>query len=171
MHHLSHFYMSPPPVSYNFSHICMYPPPASHHFSHICMSPPPMSHHISCIYMSPPPASHNFSCIYMSPPPILCNIQIFNNFSILCYVNVFRLYQLRCYFYITGKYESHTRVHTREKPFQCDVCLQCYSTKSNLTVHKKKHTADAPVQRKDHKCPFCNKLHASRKTLGKHVKR
>ncbi|KAF4089506.1 hypothetical protein AMELA_G00067220 [Ameiurus melas] len=70
-----------------------------------------------------------------------------------------------------GKYESHTRVHTREKPFQCDVCLQRYSTKSNLTVHKKKHTADAPVQRKDHKCPFCNKLHASRKTLGKHVKR
>lgn len=86
-------------------------------------------------------------------------------------VNVFRLYQLLCYLHITGKYESHTRVHTREKPFQCDVCLQRYSTKSNLTVHKKKHTADAPVQRKDHKCPFCNKLHASRKTLGKHVKR
>lgn len=73
--------------------------------------------------------------------------------------------------HMTGKYESHTRVHTREKPFQCDVCLQRYSTKSNLTVHKKKHTADAPVQRKDHKCPFCNKLHASRKTLSKHVKR
>ncbi|KAM9501733.1 zinc finger and BTB domain-containing protein 41 [Clarias gariepinus] len=71
----------------------------------------------------------------------------------------------------TGKYESHTRVHTREKPFQCDVCLQCYSTKSNLTVHKKKHAADAPVQRKDHKCPFCNKPYASRKTLSKHVKR
>ncbi|KAI5103780.1 zinc finger and BTB domain-containing protein 41 isoform X1 [Silurus meridionalis] len=70
-----------------------------------------------------------------------------------------------------GKYESHTRVHTREKPFQCDVCLQCYSTKSNLTVHKKKHTTDAPVPRKDHKCPFCNKLHASKKTLSKHVKR
>ncbi|KAF5893612.1 zinc finger and BTB domain-containing protein 41, partial [Clarias magur] len=71
----------------------------------------------------------------------------------------------------TGKYESHTRVHTREKPFQCDVCLQRYSTKSNLTVHKKKHTGDAPVQRKDHKCPFCNKPYASRKTLSKHVKR
>ncbi|TSL47734.1 Zinc finger and BTB domain-containing protein 41 [Bagarius yarrelli] len=70
-----------------------------------------------------------------------------------------------------GKYESHTRVHTREKPFQCDVCLQRYSTKSNLTVHKKKHAADAPVQRKEHKCPFCSKLHASRKTLSKHVKR
>ncbi|KAM6919016.1 zinc finger and BTB domain-containing protein 41 [Xenentodon cancila] len=70
-----------------------------------------------------------------------------------------------------GKYESHTRVHTGEKPFKCDVCLQCYSTKSNLTVHKKKHESDAPFQKKEHKCPFCNKLHASKKTLGKHVRR
>lgn len=70
-----------------------------------------------------------------------------------------------------GKYESHTRVHTGEKPFQCDICLQCYSTKSNLTVHKKKHDSDTPFQTKEHKCPFCNKLHASKKTLAKHVKR
>ncbi|KAJ8011231.1 hypothetical protein DPEC_G00056010 [Dallia pectoralis] len=70
-----------------------------------------------------------------------------------------------------GKYESHTRVHTGEKPFRCDVCLQCYSTKSNLTVHKKKHAGDTPFQVKDHKCPFCSKLHASKKTLAKHVRR
>uniref|UniRef100_A0A3B4YCM9 Zinc finger and BTB domain containing 41 n=1 Tax=Seriola lalandi dorsalis TaxID=1841481 RepID=A0A3B4YCM9_SERLL len=70
-----------------------------------------------------------------------------------------------------GKYESHTRVHTGEKPFQCDICLQCYSTKSNLTAHKKKHASDAPFQKKEHKCPFCNKLHASKKTLAKHVRR
>eukprot|EP00064_Thunnus_orientalis_P003196 superscaffoldBa00000254_g3205 len=70
-----------------------------------------------------------------------------------------------------GKYESHTRVHTGEKPFQCDICLQRYSTKSNLTVHKKKHASDAPFQKKEHKCPFCNKLHASKKTLAKHVRR
>ncbi|XP_056149228.1 zinc finger and BTB domain-containing protein 41 [Lampris incognitus] len=70
-----------------------------------------------------------------------------------------------------GKYESHTRVHTGEKPFQCDVCLQRYSTKSNLTVHKKKHASNAPFQKKEHKCPFCNKLHASKKTLAKHVRR
>ncbi|KAM3866024.1 zinc finger and BTB domain-containing protein 41 [Diretmus argenteus] len=70
-----------------------------------------------------------------------------------------------------GKYESHTRVHTGEKPFQCDICLQRYSTKSNLTVHKKKHASDVPFQKKEHKCPFCNKLHASKKTLAKHVRR
>uniref|UniRef100_A0A8C9RSA7 Zinc finger and BTB domain containing 41 n=1 Tax=Scleropages formosus TaxID=113540 RepID=A0A8C9RSA7_SCLFO len=70
-----------------------------------------------------------------------------------------------------GKYESHTRVHTGEKPFQCDICQQCYSTKSNLTVHKKKHNSEIPFQKKEHKCPFCNKLHASKKTLAKHVRR
>ncbi|XP_038139472.1 zinc finger and BTB domain-containing protein 41 [Cyprinodon tularosa] len=70
-----------------------------------------------------------------------------------------------------GKYESHTRVHTGEKPFQCDICLQCYSTKSNLTVHKKRHASDAPIPKKEHKCPFCNKLHASKKTLAKHIRR
>uniref|UniRef100_A0A673AG06 Zinc finger and BTB domain containing 41 n=1 Tax=Sphaeramia orbicularis TaxID=375764 RepID=A0A673AG06_9TELE len=70
-----------------------------------------------------------------------------------------------------GKYESHTRVHTGEKPFQCEICLQRYSTKSNLTVHQKKHASDAPFQKKEHKCPFCNKLHASKKTLAKHVRR
>lgn len=72
---------------------------------------------------------------------------------------------------LAGKYQSHTRVHTGEKPFQCDICLQRYSTKSNLTFHKKKHSSDAPFQKKEHTCPFCSKLHASKKTLSKHVKR
>ncbi|XP_075038683.1 zinc finger and BTB domain-containing protein 41 [Mixophyes fleayi] len=70
-----------------------------------------------------------------------------------------------------GKYESHTRVHTGEKPFECDICNLRYSTKSNLTVHRKRHNSETEIPRKEHKCPFCSKLHASRKTLVKHVKR
>ncbi|KAM4722872.1 zinc finger and BTB domain-containing protein 41 [Rhinophrynus dorsalis] len=70
-----------------------------------------------------------------------------------------------------GKYESHTRVHTGEKPFECDICQQRYSTKSNLTVHKKRHSSETEIHRKKHKCPFCSKLHTNRKTLSKHVKR
>lgn len=75
------------------------------------------------------------------------------------------------FFFITGKYESHTRVHTGEKPFECDICHQRYSTKSNLTVHRKKHSNEVEFHKKEHKCPYCNKLHASKKTLAKHVKR
>uniref|UniRef100_A0A4W3KHR0 Zinc finger and BTB domain-containing protein 41 n=1 Tax=Callorhinchus milii TaxID=7868 RepID=A0A4W3KHR0_CALMI len=70
-----------------------------------------------------------------------------------------------------GKYECHTRVHTGEKPFECDICNQRYSTKSNLTAHRKKHSMQTAIQRKEQKCPFCNKLHASKKTLAKHVRR
>ncbi|XP_048354685.1 zinc finger and BTB domain-containing protein 41 [Sphaerodactylus townsendi] len=70
-----------------------------------------------------------------------------------------------------GKYESHTRVHTGEKPFECDVCHQRYSTKSNLTVHRKKHNNEIEFHKKEHKCSYCNKLHATKKTLLKHVKR
>lgn len=62
-------------------------------------------------------------------------------------------------------------MHTGEKPFECDVCHQRYSTKSNLTVHRKKHSADTEVPKKEHRCPRCDKLHASKKTLAKHIKR
>uniref|UniRef100_A0AAV2JUQ5 Zinc finger and BTB domain-containing protein 41 n=1 Tax=Knipowitschia caucasica TaxID=637954 RepID=A0AAV2JUQ5_KNICA len=70
-----------------------------------------------------------------------------------------------------AKYESHTRVHTGEKPFQCEICHQRYSTKSNLTVHKKKHDNNTFSSKKKHQCPICNKLHASKKTLAKHMQR
>ncbi|XP_063796190.1 zinc finger and BTB domain-containing protein 41 [Pseudophryne corroboree] len=70
-----------------------------------------------------------------------------------------------------GKYESHIRVHTGEKPFECDICSLRYSTKSNLTVHRKRHDSETEMPRKEHKCPFCSRLHASRITLVKHVKR
>ncbi|KAM4642734.1 zinc finger and BTB domain-containing protein 41 [Discoglossus pictus] len=70
-----------------------------------------------------------------------------------------------------GKYESHVRVHTGEKAFECDICHQRYSTKSNLTVHRKRHNSETEVHVKEHKCPCCGKLHASRTTLAKHVKR
>ncbi|XP_026527516.1 zinc finger and BTB domain-containing protein 41 [Notechis scutatus] len=70
-----------------------------------------------------------------------------------------------------GKFESHARVHTGEKPFECDICQQRYSTKSNLTVHRKKHSSEMEFHKKEHKCSYCNKLHATKKTLIKHKKR
>lgn len=89
------------------------------------------------------------------------------NFQTLC--SKFTEFNFK--FLFVGKYESHTRVHTGEKPFECDICHQRYSTKSNLTVHRKKHSNETEFHKKEHKCPYCNKLHASKKTLAKHVKR
>lgn len=38
--------------------------------------------------------------------------------------------------------ERHTRVHTKEKPFQCSVCPYRCSRKDVLKVHENKHMFD-----------------------------
>lgn len=47
---------------------------------------------------------------------------------------------LICYKMFTRNYllEDHIRIHTGEKPFQCDHCDNSYRTKSSLRGHTKK---------------------------------
>ncbi|KAI1882902.1 hypothetical protein AGOR_G00239680 [Albula goreensis] len=53
-----------------------------------------------------------------------------------------------------------------KKTLKCPKCEKTFDR-----AGKKKHSSETPLQKKEHKCPFCNKLHASKKTLAKHVRR
>lgn len=51
-----------------------------------------------------------------------------------------------------GGLSQHLRVHTKERPFHCNVCFASFSLRGNLSRHMKTHTGDKP-----HKCDFCDK--------------
>ena len=34
----------------------------------------------------------------------------------------------------------HTRIYTREKPYECEICKKAFSSSSSLTYHKSVHT-------------------------------
>ncbi|XP_038587327.1 zinc finger protein 37-like isoform X2 [Micropterus salmoides] len=65
---------------------------------------------------------------------------------------------------ITGL-NSHTTLHTGDRPFKCDVCNKTFAQISTLSVHRWVHVADKP-----HKCDICPKAFGLKAQLRAHSK-
>jgi uncharacterized Zn-finger protein len=60
---------------------------------------------------------------------------------------------------------QHKRIHTGEKAYECVICKKAFSSSSDLAVHKRVLTGEKPYS-----CDLCQKYYADRSTLSKHNK-
>ncbi|PSN48043.1 hypothetical protein C0J52_09107 [Blattella germanica] len=69
--------------------------------------------------------------------------------------NMFMCQHSGCTFKTVRKqnFVSHLKTHTKEKPYQCEICGQSYSQAKNLRRHAVKH--DAVAEEFLERCPLC----------------
>ncbi|XP_037972619.2 zinc finger protein 501 [Plutella xylostella] len=60
---------------------------------------------------------------------------------------------------------SHMPTHTGEKPHECDVCKKKFVTSTKLAYHKRTHSGVKPYE-----CKLCNKRFTVSAEVGRHLK-
>jgi len=87
--------------------------------------------------------------------------------------------KIKCYFcdklFVPKEMETHLRVHTREKPFACEYCLQDFAVKNQLGRHKGSKHADTKEGKQmkmfyHRQCYFCSKTYQRQYKLFRHMK-